>query len=274
MDAATFRQVLIKAMKLNPDVNTAYFDKEDALLLALNYKNPPGRLLRRQWSQPVNVLPDISTWRKYIKEEGLKIASKCLNIPQHKVGLVRSNEKFCFPCDNSVIRIDKNQIGSRRFGTSVVIKDNLVFGIKEDQSRVNEKVEGDDELLNMESKKAGNLNCEFWLEFENETRMHINMLEKVEPMSHLIPLQTQEEEVVQGSLVVEPTLMEDEPVVDQQTADRGSLLSREKLGSAQDKEESIPQSKVNPGSEEETKAVQSPVVEKDEIAEPKKNEAM
>ena len=68
--------------------------------------------------------------------------------------------------------------------------------------------------------------------------------------------------------------MEDEPVVDQQTADRGSLLSREKLGSAQDKEESIPQSKVNPGSEEETKAVQSPVVEKDEIAEPKKNEAM
>ena len=126
----------------------------------------------------------------------------------------------------------------------------------------------------MESKKAGNLNCEFWLEFENETRMHINMLEKVEPMSHLIPLQTQEEEVVQGSLVVEPTLMEDEPVVDQQTADRGSLLSREKLGSAQDKEESIPQSKVNPGSEEETKAVQSPVVEKDEIAEPKKNEAM
>ena len=87
-----------------------------------------------------------------------------------------------------MIRIDKNQIGSRRFGTSVVIKDNLVFGIKEDQSRVNEKVEGDDELLNMESKKAGNLNCEFWLEFENETRMHINMLEKVEPMSHLIPL--------------------------------------------------------------------------------------
>ena len=47
MDAATFRQVLTKAMKLNPDVNTAYFDKEDALLLALNYKNPPGRLLRR-----------------------------------------------------------------------------------------------------------------------------------------------------------------------------------------------------------------------------------
>ena len=49
----------------------------------------------------------------------------------------------------------------------MVIKDNLVFGIKEDQSKVEDKVEGDDELLNMETKKAGNQNCEFWLEFEN-----------------------------------------------------------------------------------------------------------
>lgn len=47
MDASTFRQVLVEAMRLCPDVNTEYFDKDDALLLALNFKNPPGRLLRR-----------------------------------------------------------------------------------------------------------------------------------------------------------------------------------------------------------------------------------
>lgn len=47
MDAETFRQVLTQCMRLNPDINTAYFDKEDALLLAVNFKNPPGRLLRR-----------------------------------------------------------------------------------------------------------------------------------------------------------------------------------------------------------------------------------
>mmetsp|Transcript_41740 Transcript_41740/g.54973 ORF Transcript_41740/g.54973 Transcript_41740/m.54973 type:complete len:162 (+) Transcript_41740:686-1171(+) len=47
MDAGTFRQTLVEAMRLCPDVNTHYFDKEDALLLALNFKNPPGRLLRR-----------------------------------------------------------------------------------------------------------------------------------------------------------------------------------------------------------------------------------
>ena len=47
MDAETFRQVLCNAIRMNPDINTAYFDKEDALLLAINFKNPPGRLLRR-----------------------------------------------------------------------------------------------------------------------------------------------------------------------------------------------------------------------------------
>ena len=46
-DAYTFRQVLTQALKTGPDVNTCYYDREDALLLALNFKNPPGRLLRR-----------------------------------------------------------------------------------------------------------------------------------------------------------------------------------------------------------------------------------
>jgi len=90
-----------------------------------------------------------------------------------------------------VIRVDKNQVGARRFGSSVVIKDNLIFGIKEDAAKVEEKVEGDDELYNMETKKASNLNCEFWLEFENQVRMHINMLEKVEAKAELIPPQVQ-----------------------------------------------------------------------------------
>lgn len=69
MDASTFRQVLVEAMRLCPDVNTEYFDKDDALLLALNFKNPPGRLLRRQWTCPIRTLPNIATWRQFHKEE-------------------------------------------------------------------------------------------------------------------------------------------------------------------------------------------------------------
>ena len=125
-----------------------------------------------------------------------------------------------------MIRVDKNQVGARRFGASVIIKDNLVFGIKEDESKVNEKVEGDDELYNLETKKAGNLNCEFWLEFENSTRMHISMLEKVDPIKELIPLQTPLEVRELAPKSSAGNTLEDEPPVDP-TAGRESVLSRE-----------------------------------------------
>lgn len=73
MDPNTFRQVLVEAMRLCTDVNTVYFDKEDALLLALNFKNPPGRLLRRQWTYPIKTLPDIATWKQFYKEENCEL---------------------------------------------------------------------------------------------------------------------------------------------------------------------------------------------------------
>ena len=67
-DSNTFRQILTDYLRKYPDINTTYFDKEDALLVALNYKNPPGRLLRRQWSYPMKVMPDFNTWKTFVKE--------------------------------------------------------------------------------------------------------------------------------------------------------------------------------------------------------------
>ena len=46
-DPLTLRQELVNAMKLDPDMAFEYYEREDALLLALYYKNPPGRLLRK-----------------------------------------------------------------------------------------------------------------------------------------------------------------------------------------------------------------------------------
>ena len=63
----------------------------------------------------------------------------------------------------------------------------MVFGIKEDSTKVSEKVIGDDELFNLETKKASNRNSEFWLEFENKARFHVAMLEPVEAEKDLIP---------------------------------------------------------------------------------------
>ena len=57
LEPSSFRQVLADAIRLDPDVNTNYFDKDDALLLALNFKNPQGRLLRRQWTAPLKTVP-------------------------------------------------------------------------------------------------------------------------------------------------------------------------------------------------------------------------
>jgi len=51
-----------------------------------------------------------------------------------------------------LIRIDKLLIGSRRLGSSLIIKDNLVFGIKESNDKVKAKLGMfEDEVLNREA---------------------------------------------------------------------------------------------------------------------------
>ena len=104
-----------------------------------------------------------------------------------KAGVIRTNQKYCFPCDNSVIRVDKYQVGSRRFGASLITKDNLVFGLREGQTEVQEKVFNQDELVNMETKRSLHRNAELWLEFENKVRFHIAMFDAAEPNTLLIP---------------------------------------------------------------------------------------
>ena len=83
-------------------------------------------------------------------------------------------------------------------------------------------------------------------------------------------MQDPEEAAAQGSLVVEPTQFEEEPTIEQQTAERASILSRDKMGSA-NQERSMPQSKgASAAPEEETKVVATPA--KEDAAEPNKNE--
>jgi hypothetical protein len=47
-DAHTVRQMISGAMNsLRPEIVTDYYEMDDGLLVALFFKNPPGRLLRR-----------------------------------------------------------------------------------------------------------------------------------------------------------------------------------------------------------------------------------
>ena len=58
-DAHTMRQVLSTAMlQTRADMATEYFEMDDGLLVSMFFKNPPGRLLRRQWTQLPKVFPD------------------------------------------------------------------------------------------------------------------------------------------------------------------------------------------------------------------------
>ncbi len=68
-DPNTVRQILMKALTHHrPDVLSEYFEMDDGLLVSIFYKNPPGRLLRRQWSHPVRVMPDFAEWKQFVKD--------------------------------------------------------------------------------------------------------------------------------------------------------------------------------------------------------------
>lgn len=46
-DATTLRQQIGNVLRLKPDLCYQYYPNDDALLLGVYFKNPPGRLLRR-----------------------------------------------------------------------------------------------------------------------------------------------------------------------------------------------------------------------------------
>lgn len=175
-------------LRYQPDMAYQYYQNEDALLLALYFKNPPGRLLRRQWTYPMKVIPDYSTWRNYIKQDasGSSFDSENLyDIDPSKVGVMRTSSKYSYPCDNSLIRAEKHLIGGRRIGASLVIKDNLTFGIRERPStfKAKQTLEEDELMRNREAwfSKSTDRRCDFWLEFENGIKLLVEMADKVSP---------------------------------------------------------------------------------------------
>ena len=121
---------------MQPDVVTDYYEMLDGLLISMYFKNPPGRLIRSQWTHPIRTLPDFADWQQYIKDDGASLEKdNLLDIANDKVGVLRTNTKFSFPSDNSVIRVDKHNVGQRRMGESRIIKDNFIFGLTEEKSK-------------------------------------------------------------------------------------------------------------------------------------------
>lgn len=144
--------------------------------------------MRRQWTQPIRVFPDFSEWRKFVKIEQARLESeKLLDISNDHVGVLRANTKFSFPSDNSVIRVDKFNVGQRRTGESKIIKDNFTFGIREKKDVNNQKVQDEDALRNADAKSKQDRSCDFWLLFDTGVRLNVEMQDHQEPNMELIP---------------------------------------------------------------------------------------
>lgn len=68
------RQILGSTMtKMQPDIVTEYYERLDGLLVAMYFKNPPGRLIRNQWTHPVTCFPDFSDWNKFVNNNDIAI---------------------------------------------------------------------------------------------------------------------------------------------------------------------------------------------------------
>ena len=174
------RQVLSAAMlQTRPDMATEYYEMDDGLLVAMFFKNPPGRLLRRQWTQPPKVFPDFSEWCTHLQSanvaDNAAALLEFLDIPTNKAGILKNSTKFSFPSDNSIIRVDKYYAGQKRMGESQIIKDNFIFGLCEKKEVFKNKADGEDELRNRDAKKQQDKRADFWLVFENGVRLTIEM---------------------------------------------------------------------------------------------------
>ena len=69
MSPKILKQAVMNAMLLEPDIQTKYYAREDALLLALFYKTPPGRVVRKQWTSTYSVMPDFGNWLEWFPND-------------------------------------------------------------------------------------------------------------------------------------------------------------------------------------------------------------
>lgn len=156
-NANILRQKLYQALLFDPETYTQYNDKEDSLLLGVYYKNPPGRVIRKKWTNPWKVLPNIENWILYFKEnENNNANSLFYNLDYRLVENLHEVIKFMYPNDLSVIMCSQFKVGEHGHNFYRILKENFVFGIRK-------------------SVKADNPNSELWAVLENRTKLLVEV---------------------------------------------------------------------------------------------------
>ena len=112
-----------------PDIHSEYDPSTDSMLLALFHRNPPGKILRRQHTFLGVTFPSLS---KYLSQTDIDLAGPFLGLDDSRTCTVM-NEKIMNP-SNSVIRTTKQMVNGKLLGRSMIVKDNLLMGIREKEA--------------------------------------------------------------------------------------------------------------------------------------------
>ncbi|KRX02221.1 hypothetical protein PPERSA_04843 [Pseudocohnilembus persalinus] len=152
---STLKQSLHKALLFDPILVSKYNEKDDNLYLAMYYKNPPGRVLRQKWSAEWKVLPNLENWINFFKNSaGNNLKNDIFyDIDYQQIGNLHERTKYMFPTDNSIILGTKYQVAESQYFRYKVLKDDIIFGIKENPYELPEVFP------------------KFWAIFDNNTRL-------------------------------------------------------------------------------------------------------
>lgn len=111
------------------------------------------------------------TLMKYVLDEEA-LPSSLINVEDAKVQCITEKSALMYPDDNSVIRVDHFAVGGQQFSKSVIIKDNLRFGLR---SRAKCEPEPHKDYGLVRQLAVGD--TEFYLHFENGTKMGLEQVQ-------------------------------------------------------------------------------------------------
>ena len=141
---------------LEPDLIQKYFSRDDSLLLAVFFKTPRSRVVRKQWTSVYSVMPDFQNWIDHFTPDYVPPVP-LYDVDDQRVGQIRERVKSLLPTDGAIMKNKQWTVGGVNYAHSLVWKANTYFGIAEDLA-------------------AGEVCPLFWALFENRTRLNVQYL--------------------------------------------------------------------------------------------------
>lgn len=112
-----------------PDLVTSYYTRDDSLLLILYDVCPQDRIHVKDWKSSYGVMPDFSNWLDHFTPDFVP-ASPLYDIDDHRVGAIREKVTNLLPNDGAIIKAKQWVVGETERGHVTVIKDDYLFGLK------------------------------------------------------------------------------------------------------------------------------------------------